>query len=377
MLEDGDEILQDSRNDLLKKWSLILGINPKNDEDFEEAEWNGDEVKIDKALKWVYGDGQSSKDRNFQINDWLKTIDFYFPGNTSVVIQKDAIKRHGLNLLLQDDSMIEHIVPDVHLAVTILQMKGLLPDVAKHKANLIIEAIAKKLTDLFAFETSKAIGLALRSPIINRKPKSNHINWSKTILKNLHTFQQSTGTIIPESLIGRQNRKKTIDTIFILVDQSGSMHESLVYSAIFASIFSKIPALKTHLALFDTDVVDLTGQLHDPVEILFSTHMGGSTNIGRALEYAMQACLNPDRTLLILISDLDETENNVAMLRAASRASTKFKKCISILALNKSGKGVWNTENAETLTQMGFVCAASTPEKFPELCAAQIIGSRM
>lgn len=95
MLEDGDEILQDSRNDLLKKWSLILGINPKNDEDFEEAEWNGDEVKIDKALKWVYGDGQSSKDRNFQINDWLKTIDFYFPGNTSVVIQKDAIKRHA------------------------------------------------------------------------------------------------------------------------------------------------------------------------------------------------------------------------------------------------------------------------------------------
>ncbi len=377
MLEDGDEILQDSRNDLLKKWSLILGINPKNDEDFEEAEWNGDEVKIDKALKWVYGDGQSSKDRNFQINDWLKTIDFYFPGNTSVVIQKDAIKRHGLNLLLQDDSMIEHIVPDVHLAVTILQMKGLLPDVAKHKANLIIEAIARKLTDLFAFETSKKIGLALRSPIINRKPKGNNINWSKTILKNLHTFQYSTGTIIPESLIGRQNRKKTIDTIFILVDQSGSMHESLVYSAIFASIFSKIPALKTHLVLFDTDVADLTGQLHDPVDILFSTHMGGSTDIGRALDYAMQTCLNPDRTLLILISDLDETEDNSAMLRAASRASTLFKKCISILALNKSGKGVWNAQNAATLTQMGFVCAASTPEKFPELCATQIIGSRV
>jgi hypothetical protein len=72
MLEEGNDILQDSRDDLLKKWSLILGLNPKDDEDFEEVEWNQDDDKIDKALKWVYGDGQSSQVRNFQINDWLK-----------------------------------------------------------------------------------------------------------------------------------------------------------------------------------------------------------------------------------------------------------------------------------------------------------------
>ncbi|MCO6462095.1 MAG: VWA domain-containing protein [Saprospiraceae bacterium] len=378
MQEDLIRSASDSRSDLLKKWSLILSGNPEKDKDFEEVEWTEEEQTIDKALTWVYGsEGGSSKERNFQVNDWLKTIDFHFPGNISTIIQKDAIRKHGLKLLLQNDSMLELIVPDVQLAVTILQMKGLLPDVAKHKARLIIDALAKKLTDLFAFDTAKTIGLALRSPIINHKPKYNHINWSKTIMKNLHTFRPENKSIIPETLIGRQNRQKSIDTICILVDQSGSMYDSLIYAAIYAAIFNRIPALKTFLILFDTGVVDLTDMIDDPVDILFSTNLGGGTDIGTALEYALQVCPNPDRTLLLLISDLDETTDESKLLRVAKRAASSFRKFLTILALNKEGKGVWNTEFAEEFTRMGITCAASTPEAFPDLCAKEIVLSRV
>lgn len=267
---------EDRKADLLKKWSLILSANPAKDEDFEGVEWSDEEETIDKALTWVYGDGGAgSSNRNFSVNDWLREVDFYFPNSVSTVLQKDAIKRYGLELLLKDDAFLEHIVPDIHLAVSILKMKGLLPDVAKHKARLIVKELARKLTGLFAFQTTQAIGKALRSPIPNRRPKYNHINWVKTIYKNLETYQPAKRTIIPERLIGRQNRQKTIDTLFILVDQSGSMHESLVYAAIYASIFSMIPALKTHLVLFDTEVVDLTGMEDDPVEVLFASQLGG------------------------------------------------------------------------------------------------------
>ena len=36
-------------------------------------------------------------------------------------------------------------------------------------------------------------------------------------------------------------------------------------------------------AVFDTAVVDLTEDLHDPVELLFGTQLGGGTDINRAL----------------------------------------------------------------------------------------------
>ena len=368
---------EDRKADLLKKWSLILSANPAKDEDFEGVEWSDEEETIDKALIWVYGDGGAgSSYRNFSVNDWLREVDFYFPNSVSTVLQKDAIKRYGLELLLKDDAFLEHIVPDIHLAVSILKMKGLLPDVAKHKARLIVKELARKLTGLFAFQTTQAIGKALRSPIPNRRPKYNHINWVKTIYKNLETYQPAKRTIIPERLIGRQNRQKTIDTLFILVDQSGSMHESLVYAAIYASIFSMIPALKTHLVLFDTEVVDLTGMEDDPVEVLFASQLGGGTNIGKALAYAHKTCSNPDRTLMVLISDLDETSDEVTFMREAARVASTFNRFLTILALTKEGKGHWNVENANKFTELGIVCAASTPEQFPELCAREIVLSR-
>lgn len=377
MRESSIDLYNDRNADLLRKWSLILSADPQQDEEFEEAEWSEDDIKIDRVLSWVYGGGSgSSKGRSVKVNDWLRDVDFYFPKGISTIIQKDAIKRYGLELLLKDDAFIEHIVPDVHLAVTILRMKGLLPDTARHKARLIIDALARKLIDRFAFRTTAAIGRALRSPLTNRKPRYNNIHWAKTIFKNLHTYQPERRAIIPETLIGRQNRQKSIDTIFILIDQSGSMYESLVYAAIYGSIFSRIPSLKTHLVLFDSEIADLTGQITDPVDVLFSSHMGGSTNIGKALQYALQECANPDRSLLVLISDLDETEDTAYMLREAARAVSQFRKVITILALNKEGKGAWNTENAALFADMDITCVASTPEQFPDICAEQIILSR-
>jgi hypothetical protein len=39
----------------------------------------------------------------------------------------------------------------------------------------------------------------------------------------------------------------------VVVDQSGSMLESAIFSAVMASIFAELPAVKTSLVLFDTE----------------------------------------------------------------------------------------------------------------------------
>jgi len=48
------------------------------------------------------------------------------------------------------------------------------------------------------------------------------------------------------------------------------MGASVVYSSTSGAVMASIPAVKTHLVVFGTSVIDLTEQLGDPVEVLFS-----------------------------------------------------------------------------------------------------------
>ena len=73
--------------------------------------------------------------------------------------------------------------------------------------------------------------------------------------------------------------------MILCVDQSGSMATSVVYSSIFAAVLASIPAIATKLVVFDTAIVDLTEDLHDPVEVLFGVQLGGGTDINQALAY--------------------------------------------------------------------------------------------
>ncbi len=56
--------------------------------------------------------------------------------------------------------------------------------------------------------------------------------------------------------------------IVIAVDQSGSMLDSAIFSTVMASIFFELPAVRTSLFLFDTQVVDLSDQVGQPVDVL-------------------------------------------------------------------------------------------------------------
>ena len=51
-------------------------------------------------------------------------------------------------------------------------------------------------------------------------------------------------------------------------------------------------ALQTSLVAFDTEVVDLTEHLADPVDVLFGTQLGGGTDINRAIAYC-QGLVDP------------------------------------------------------------------------------------
>ena len=65
-----------------------------------------------------------------------------------------------------------------------------------------------------------------------------------------------------------------------------------------------MPAVKTHLVVFDTAVVDMTEQLDDPVDLLFGVQLGGGTDIENHAR-----CIERSYKMLTLL------ENSVNLLR--------------------------------------------------------------
>ncbi len=68
-----------------------------------------------------------------------------------------------------------------------------------------------------------------------------------------------------------------------VVDVSGSMSASVVYSALVAAIFDALPALSVRFLTFSTEVIDLSEQVEDPLSLLLDVQIGGGTNIGLGL----------------------------------------------------------------------------------------------
>ena len=104
----------------------------------------------------------------------------------------------------------------------------------------------------------------------------------------------------------RPQARRCRSDVIVAIDQSGSMAESVVYAAVFGATLASIRSVRTSLVAFDTEVVDLTDLLADPVDVLFGCQLGGGTDINRAIAYCQRLISRPAETILVLISDLYE-----------------------------------------------------------------------
>jgi len=160
----------------------------------------------------------------------------------------------------------------------------------------------------------------------------------------------------------------------LCIDQSGSMGQSVVYASIFGAVMASLPALQTRLVVFDSNVVDLTEQLVDPVELLFGIQLRGGTNIDRALAYCQQLVSRPRDTILVLISDLFEGGNRASMLERVADLVANGVQVIVLLALNDQGAPRYNHQIAQELVALSVPAFACTPDLFPNLMAAALNG---
>jgi Mg-chelatase subunit ChlD len=160
--------------------------------------------------------------------------------------------------------------------------------------------------------------------------------------------------------------------IILCIDQSGSMAESVVYTSVFGAVLSSLRSVRTRLVVFDTEVVDLTDELDDPVDVLFGVQLGGGTDINRALAYCQGHIARPSETIVVLVSDLYEGGIAEEMLRRAASIVGSGATLIALLALSDSGHPSFDANHAAALAGIGVPAFACTPDQFPDLMAAAI-----
>jgi len=179
--------------------------------------------------------------------------------------------------------------------------------------------------------------------------------------------------VVPQRLIGHGRRQRAIARDVVLaIDQSGSMAESVVYASVFGSVLASIRSLRTSVVVFDTAVVDLTPDLHDPVDVLFGTQLGGGTDINRAIAYCQELVTRPRDTLFVLISDLIEGGVKDQMLRRMAALTESGVQVVALLALSDDGAPAFDRDNAAALAGLGIPAFATTPDAFPDLLAVAL-----
>jgi Mg-chelatase subunit ChlD len=359
------------KSEKLTKWRLILG---KQADPSVSVPLEGEMMGLDGVLDALYdsdrtgGLGSSSPN----INRWLGDIRKYFPTSTVQLMQKDAIDRLNLKQLLLQPETLENLQPDVNLVATLLSLNKAMPQNTRETARMVIRKVVEDLEKRLAQPLREAIRGALNRAVRNRKPKYNEIDWHQTIRANLKNYQADLKTIIPEHLIGRGRKGQSLKNIILLVDQSGSMAASVVYASIFGAVMASIRAVKTQMVVFDTEVVDLTAELKDPIDLMFGTQLGGGTDIYKALTYTESLIQNPSETILILISDLFEGGNVGEMLKKAANIRESGVTFIALLALSDQGKPSFDKNIAAQFANMDIPSFACTPDRFPDLMAAAI-----
>ncbi len=360
-----------------QRWRLILGQEADRSCGALPKSLQG----IDQALAALYepdgpgglgrrgGRGASSPN----VARWLGDIRRYFPSSVVQVMQRDALQRLDLTQMLLEKEMLEQVQPDVHMVANLIGLSRVIPAQTKETARMVVRKVVDDLLRQLEEPMRSAVTGALDRARRNRRPRLAEIDWHRTIRSNLRHWQPELRTVVPQELVGygRKARKPQRE-VLLCIDQSGSMAASVVYSSIFGAVMASLPAVATRLVVFDTEVVDMSEQLDDPVDLLFGVQLGGGTDIHRAVSYCQGIIREPHNAILVLISDLYEggvEDNLLAHARELLEAGVQF---IVLLALSDEGAPPYDRTLAGKLAALGVPSFACTPDAFPGLMGAAI-----
>jgi Mg-chelatase subunit ChlD len=360
--------------DIARRWRLALGPDAAD----PLPDLAGEALAQDEALTWLYrpGNGDGSRGAGLDASRpealrWLGRVRKLFPKSTSQRIEADALNRFRLAELLADPAVLARIEPSPATLRLLLSLKGQVPPALMDLLRATVRRVVDEITRSLRPKIEQALSGQRSRQARGRLPRAADFDARTTLRRNLHRIHPDTGALVPERLFfhGRQRRSLPWQVI-LCVDQSGSMTDSVIHSAVMAAILSGLPGVTVRMILFDTQIVDVSDRLTDPLETLMTVRLGGGTNIGAAIAYAAGLVQDPGRAVLVLVSDFCEGGPIRRLETEVARLVEARVRCLGLAALDDRGDPFHDRRIAARLADLGMEIGAMTPDRLAEWLAA-------
>ena len=375
--------------DGLTRWRLLLG---------EAAEsscggLSGEAAAADAALNWLYGRDEDWGQRDekpgggktggsepsiLNTPDWINEIHRLFPQEVIERLEKDAVEVYGLDEVVTNLEVLERIEPSETLLRAVLQTKHLMnPEVLAAARRLVREVVRRIMEKMMTRIQPAFFGTRDRRKRSHFKLTHN-FDFKQTIRANLGRWDPDKRRLYLEKPIFNSRTRKVTDKwdIFLLIDQSGSMVNSVIHAAVMAACLWKLPGMRTRLAVFDTSVVDLTADVDDPVELLMKVQLGGGTDIAQAVSYARGLIENPGRSVVVLVSDFYEGGDERDLVSHTKALVESGVLVLGLAALDERANPDYSRETAARLVKVGAHVGAMTPGELAAWLAQKIQGNK-
>ena len=369
----------------LIRWRLVLGAGSEGClGGLPEGEWH----ERDLALGYLY-DREYGASRNVRrgprgdgtldpsalsVPDWINTVHELFPKRTIERIEKDALERYGIEEMVTNPDLLSRAQPSPTLLKAVLR--------TKHLMNQQVLAMARRLVKQCVDELFERLARQVQSPFVgavDRRKRSflkvaNNFDAATTIRRNLRHYDPERRQLFIQTPYFYSRVRRHVDRwqLIIVVDESGSMMDSVIHSAVTASVFFGIKSLRTHLVLFDTSIVDVTEHCTDPVETLMKVQLGGGTDIGNALNYAASLVDNPRRTIVVLITDFAEGAPLQRLLSVTKQLIESGVTLLGLAALDERAEPVYDRDTAGRMAALGAHVGAMTPGELADWVAEKV-----
>ena len=383
-----------SDEERMQRWKVVLGVGGEDMPCDLPDSWKKREKLISYLYDREYGHGRNirgqggggqgqprsgertggSGESQLNVPDWINGVHELFPQRVIERLERDALDRYNIEELVTRPELLERAEPNITLMKAVLR--------TKHLMNEEVLKIAKSLVRKVVQELIEKLARTVSTPFVGARDRrrrsfmkiAKNFDPTETIRRNLKNYDPGLNKIVIQDPFFFSRIRRQVDRwqLIIVVDESGSMMDSVIYSAVSASIFWGIKALKTNLVIFDTEVVDLTNDCVDPVETLMKVQLGGGTDIAKAMRYAQTLIENPRRTIIVLVTDFYEGGNPADLLATTKQICEGGTTLLGLAALDDTANPTYDRELAQRMVNLGAHVGAMTPGELAAWVAEKV-----
>lgn len=306
------------------------------------------------------------------VREWADELSELFGGSVRDEVLGRALNagRPAAALALDPDS----VTPSIELLEQVLSLKGGLAERDLARLRALVQRIVDELVQALA----RRVRPALAGLVTARSTRQKHgpLDLRRTVQANLRAVRADAAgklRLVPEELWFRRRGKRALDYhVVLVVDVSGSMEPSVIYSAVMAAILNGLPALSVRFVAFNDQVMDLSERVDDPLGLLLEVRIGGGTSIAQGLRYARGLLKVPARSMVLCVSDFEEGVSIADVLTEVRAIRETGAKLLGLAALDQRGAPRYQRAIAEQLVEAGMPIAALSPLELARWVGEQI-----